>query len=867
MTMKRLLLYCIGLLMCLSGFAEEYGDDHTVCDSRYFIGTGTAKIRTAPSKQAGVIFEAEAGDTFYVRDNEVVTGDDGSQWLRLSGVEDRYVPYEVLTREDNPEYIKPLTDEERVFQTPKWLLVVITVVFLLYSFLFVWWRRHHLFDNFAGKVQPNGMKKILFYNREPYLCCLEIILWIALAFVATFATIILVGGLIFGMGWAANILAKVLVWAFIILGFGGGIVLGLYLFSDKELWVKTLTTIGSVALFYLAINALDWREAFYEFGESAVEWGQGVFKVFNIFQVGLSIVSVYWRIALLIALLPLAVLLICAAAFILFNSILVWSEKLKMKRFGVKHPCPECSQPSEPAIYYSRGIPLPDGVELRPGQWGVFHIEHPVTKEQLPTRFSDGKDLLERACPHCGHKINAMVGAEKHVAFAGISGSGKSALMYRLMGRLRDMKVGTEAVSRMTDATGAADKEFNSLYETTIKDGKTMSSMPRQTLQRRHKSLQILVNNPKHDLPYRVFFNDLAGEMFTASGNRVENAPFFRNTQVIVFMLDPMTMKTTDLTLSPDMVSWYKSRGMDPAVGGNKVSVGEAVDRMMNMLREAYNRVTKEIHLIVNLAKPDEGYLGNRPRTNSSLRSFVQQDLDLANQVARWDNGFKSVTFTAASALEDASKSSADALLSDILDKLDISFKGVKEEALRKNREEYEKKLAERIAESGTIRKGAKAPAIRAAVIAIAAVLVTSIALITVDLTRKTRNYKETEAKVDKVFKSNGYEDAARAIDQALRTKKFTGRQTARLTKQRDDYRHERANQIESLMSMLGVNFAVHEDGVSNVETSAKYKVMDSLRSINEALEELEALDPDNTEVQAFRKTFEEILKKYKIKI
>ena len=120
---------------------------------------------------------------------------------------------------------------------------------------------------------------------------------------------------------------------------------------------------------------------------------------------------------------------------------------------------------------------------------------------------------------------------------------------------------------------------------------------------------------------------------------------------------------------------------------------------------------------------------------------------------------------------------------------------------------------------------------------------------------------------MEKVFKSNGYEDAARVIDQALRTKKFTGRQKARLTKQRDDYRHERANQIESLMSMLGVNFAVHEDGVSNVETSAKYKVMDSLRSINEALEELEALDPDNTDVQAFRKTFDEILKKYKIKL
>ena len=133
--MKRFIICLLGVLVSWFAFSEEYGLDHTLCDSRYFIGTGEAAIRTAPSNQAGELFVAEAGDVFYVDSNEIVVGDDGSQWLKISGVDSGYVPYTVLTREDNPEYVKPLSAEDYVFQTPKWLLILITVVFLLYSFL------------------------------------------------------------------------------------------------------------------------------------------------------------------------------------------------------------------------------------------------------------------------------------------------------------------------------------------------------------------------------------------------------------------------------------------------------------------------------------------------------------------------------------------------------------------------------------------------------------------------------------------------------------------------------------------------------------------------------------------------------------
>lgn len=865
--MKRGIAIALGALLSITLNAAEYGDDHTKCDSRYFIATGTATIREAPDKHAHVLFTGDAGDIFYVDSNEIVMGADGSQWLRISGAEERYIPYEVLSRENNPEYVAPLTAEDRVFQTPRWLLIVLASLFALYAALFLWLRRHHLFDNFTGKTQSNGMKKIIFYNPEPYLCCLEIILWIAVAFLAAFITIMLLGGLAFGMGWATNILAKILIWALIVVGYGGGVILAGMVFTDKEFWIKLLCGGGAVLLFVLASHALDWRESFYAFGENAAELGGQVFEVFNIFQIGLAIISVFWKYALVAALIPIVVLGICAIGFIAFNSILVASEKLNMKRYGIAHPCPDCHQPSEPAIYYSGSYPLPRDVELRPGPWGVFHIVHPVTGEKMPTRFSDGKDFLPRQCPHCGGMINAKIGTEKHVAFAGITRSGKTALMYRLMGCIRDMKIGDETISRMTDTAGSDIKDFDKVYAA-IQGGGKMTRMPEKTQQRRHKSLQILVNNPKHEHPYRLFFNDVAGEVFTLRANRAENAPFLKDVQAIVFMIDPKEIKTSNLDLSPRMIQWYRSQGIDPETVTNLTAVDEAVDRLMNMLKDSYHRNIKDIHLIVNLAKPDEGYLGDCPRNHASLRSFVADDLGLGSQIARWENSFKSVRFYAVSALEDAKTSCADALLSDIFNKLDISFKGVSEEALRKSWEAYDKQRQERETAAIQARPGGmKAPAIVAAVIAIVVVLAALTTYISIDLSHKSANYRATTEKVNRVFKDKGYDGAVLVANRALGELRFTSRQRGKLEDLRDGLMHEKKNKIEALTSTLSVNFAMPKDGISNVETSAKYKAKENLINIQNMLDELETLDSENEDLVAYRKEFDKLLKKYKIKL
>ena len=868
--MRRFISIIVFLTVTLLCQATEYGDNHTVFASRFFLATGQTDVKNAPSKKAATVFTAYAGDVFFVETPDVVVADDGSKWVRVSGGQ-YFVPFEVLTKEDNPEYIAPKEAEAIVFETPAWLLTLLAVTFVLYSALFVILGRKKLFRNFLGKVGSNGMRKILFYNKEPYLCCLKVALYIAAAFVATFLTFIIIGSVVLGVSWLTKIIVYALIWILIVGGGIGGIILAGMVFDGSKSGAARLGFLFlGAALVLLAVFAVDWREMFYAFGDKAVSWGQKVFNAFSIFKIGTTIIGLYWKYAVLFALIPILALMVCALGFITFNGILANSELIKMKRYGAKHKCPHCGKPSEPAIYYSHEYPLPDGIELRPGKWGIYHIEHPVTHEQMPTRFKDGKDMLRRECPHCHEMIDASIGAEKHIAFAGLSGSGKSALMYRLLGRIKDMKIGIEAIARDTDQTGFDDKQFISFYDS-IRDGKAMSSFPNQTRRGRHKSLQLIVSNPKRGLPYRLYFNDLAGEMFTAAGNRAQDAPFFRNTQILLFMLDPFTMKVSDLDLSDRMVQWYESKGININETLGKISITEAVDRLMNMLKEEYGRNTKDIHLIVNLAKSDEGYLKGISTSSSSLKSFVENDLGLKNQVVRWDQHFKSVEYVAVSAKESAAESGIDALVPDIFDKLDMSFKGVTEEALKEDRIEYEKLKAERDAEFNRSSKSGKSrvstPAILAAVISVAIVLILSISYFSVDISKKSKNYKETIKTVERVFDGTNYDDAARVIDKALKSKKLSGRQIKRLQNRRDNYLETRKNKIDELLSTLAVNFSENNGQESNLELSAKYKAVDNFREVKNMLDELLSIDPENEDGKMYQKKFDALVRKYKIRL
>ena len=100
--------------------------------------------------------------------------------------------------------------------------------------------------------------------------------------------------------------------------------------------------------------------------------------------------------------------------------------------------------------------------------------------------------------------------------------------------------------------------------------------------------------------------NDIAGEMFTTDSNDYQNAPFFKLTDVLIFALDPFTMKADDLDFSPEFASWYKKNVGDKKDSAGKVDLYEAFDALINTIKKY--RKPNGIKLMITYVKTDTGY-------------------------------------------------------------------------------------------------------------------------------------------------------------------------------------------------------------------------------------------------------------------
>lgn len=868
--MKRFLSTVLFLVACISAAATEYGVDRAACRDCYYVTSGVVTVRKSPKNSAGKAFTAYGGDVFYVDSEELFEDSSGAQWIRISG-DMGYVPLRGLTRQDNPNYVAPQGETPLTFTAPLWLKLALLAVFLLYCVLFFWLFRYRWgwIKPFFGIEDKNGMRKILFYNSEPYVDCLMLVVVFLFAFVSTFLLFIIIGGGTLGLAWVVRILADILIWVLIIGGILGGLWACGHAFSKDEVGgclAQLAWFSGGVFAVWLGIQATGWTHDVYDFGSRLVFYGDNVYEAFSVFEIAWILILKYWKYALLVAFIPIVVLGVCGLGFMLFNGALILAEKATMRAYNVKNPCPNCGKPSEPAIYYSQGSPLP--VKLMPGRYGVFFIDHPVTGEDMPTRMRHGKALLERECPHCHKMIKAEMGEEKHVAFAGLSGSGKTTLMFRLMARALDRRVGSEPVARFTDSTGPDDRRFKRFYEE-IKGGKRMERFPESTTRGRHKALQVLVSNTKSLMPYRMYFNDLAGEMFTADKNEVSDAPFLKNTDVVLFCLDPTTMKTSGLRLSQDLKDWFLSKGINPAENNGRVDINSAVDRLLNMIANYRGKEgARKIDLIVNFVKTDEGYLGKyRSSDQAHLRAFMEDAMGLGNVLVRLEQAFRKVSFFAVSAMEAAETSNVDSLLDSIFDGLGISFKGVKEEELRKNRMDSEKLMKEREdAAANAVKDGA--PAVLGALISAVVVLVLVVGWLIYDGRSKNSNYDRTVVAVERYLEEpNGYDNALNCIDAALSGKRLSSKQREQLNELRQDVVHGRQNYVDGLVTALDANVTAARGRMSNLEMCAKNQVLDPVRNFRTRLEELEAFDPGNADAARFRSELERLLNKYHISL
>lgn len=492
----------------------------------------------------------------------------------------------------------------------------------------------------------------------------------------------------------------------------------------------------------------------------------------------------------------------------------------------------------------------------------------------MPTLFLRGKDRLERQCASCDDIISANVGVEKHVAFAGVAKSGKSTLLYRVVAEMLRTKVGSESVCAFTDDLG--DDEITAKkFLKTIEDGQKMKEFPVKTTDERHKSLQLIVSNPKSLLPYRLYVNDVAGEVFRSKNSQnLETASFLKNTGVLVFVLDPFTVKSDELEYSERMKAWCEQNIPAGAKKQSQIDVKEALDTLSNMLLHMQGRKeSSNIDMMFTFVKTDTGYLsGVDLDDQEALKQFAIVDMGLGQVIHDLTHFFKNVTFHAVSAAESVDKSGVGAFVDGIFDRLGISFKKVTPQQLSQNKTkavlEGVRKEAEEIRYRKYVQKKPYYEYGLTIGVAVAFVLAIFGVWIGSDITRsiQEKNYQAVVTEVDALMKDPKAADKAiEVISNAIADMNLSENHLNSLAFKMNDVKTERMRYIDSMMSVLYSNIESLGGKLSNVEISARYGALDNLRDIKSKMDELFTMIPADAELLGYKAKFEKVLKKYKI--
>jgi len=646
-----LALFCA--IFTLPGQAKEFGDPDNARWAFRVDGPRKINVRMYQDKNSTLVRQIANNDVVYVSD--IVSDYDNHDWYVISGGEGWIYKPDAnastqLVPVDNPYFTGNSETASYTLQevenSHRWGRIVFIVLAIAFALFGIWKVIDYLkveyefdddFDWLRGRPSDVGMRKRFFFNWEPYQLILAITVALLLSLFAAIVTMLVIGGGVFVLLWIVKILTYILLWVGII----GGVLGALALWGGEAL--------GCLALI-IGIVCIVFKDDITGFADSCSDAGLSFLKEFNILAFAVDLIKQYWLQALIIVCIPLMLFLACAAIWLIFAGILIGFEALVTWRYNINHPCPHCHQSSEPAQYLSQGVELPEGVSLRPGMYGLFHITHPSTGEEMPTMLLNGRDELTRICPHCGHRINAKEGTEKHMVMVGGPESGKSTLSYRFIAELirqgYEPQFTDEQFSIMNSAT-----VISSIRKIAETDEITVDTLPQKTTEGQTGAMQVMLKRKLSPVGYRLFINDLAGERFSDLINAKftgYSLNFFRDANALVILIDPYTMAFP--RCSSDFVNdWINQNSkipndlkMDPirlkAALDNAVTAG-GIDR-------------RKLHVNFVLTKTDVGYIPSSVNQADpvALRTFICTQLGLAPLV-HWAEGMRSVNFFSVAAM------------------------------------------------------------------------------------------------------------------------------------------------------------------------------------------------------------------------
>lgn len=659
------LFFCLSFLGASNIFAasqsryhDAYGDikDSPKC---YIVKAQTLNARTSPSlykskrnntkRKDNVGFKLSQGDTVFVNALAQPTTVDGVLWLEFThNNTNYYIDITKLYGIDNPRLQKSINYENDyrpdgfigwLTMAAPWILLFFTVVAFVFSFFIITPDKESL----IGEARDDtGMRPMFMYSLRPYKFFAGLSTRALLAFASSILILLAIGGVIWGLLWVV----KLLLWVLIVVGWICLVIGIICLFASPGIGV-ILSVIGGIIVYK--------QDEIAAFGNSCVETGMEFFQALNMWDFAYNLIEEYWIYALVISLTPLVLFLIAAIIMMIIAWCLRGYEAFTTHRYNVKHPCPWCHEPSEPAEYYDEDsenglVALP--TNLRPGIYGLFHVTHPITGNKMPTLIANGRDALTRKC-HCGHFINFEAGTEKHIGFIGMPASGKTSLLCNVIGLM--MKEKTDM--HFTNTTDENISEIQNEVDFAKANGHLdYNHLPPKTGANWRASIQCILPRTNGGLPYHIYFNDVAGELFTAGGNDKNLLRFSQDVENIVFIIDPWTMKLNEQKVSDRVKKWLKTEEVELMREGANEEALNAFDSLVNALQSS-NRDFSKINLTFAFVKSDTGYLeGVNIIDEDALKLFMKEDFKLGNIIHAAETRFLSVSYIAVNVFQKEDK-------------------------------------------------------------------------------------------------------------------------------------------------------------------------------------------------------------------
>ncbi len=517
-----------------------------------------------------------------------------------------------------------------------WIFAALSLCVFGLSFFTPQWKS--ISKNINGNYNKNKMRRLLMFNQQPYILVLYIALVIIVSAVIGAILLFILGGACYVLLWGV----KILLWALLVIGaileFGGIIAL-VYCFFSSDEEIGCISFLAILLGGFIVVN----DETIIEWGNICVEAGFNFFLASNLWDYCIYVFSTYWVDYLIVASIPIGIGLIAAVLTFFCTFVFAFVEKVITWRYNIKHPCPFCHNPSEPAVYLSHHVELP--IRLRPSIYGLFHITHPETGEKMPTMLFNGRDKLSRKCPHCNRIISYKTGIEKHIAFVGLPESGKTCLTYRFVGNLMKSDY---RIKFTDDVNNEAQKIILD-----IKRGKEQELASKTSVNDIRRSLQILVPG-KAPLPYHFFINDVGGELFTTSGVESNYMQFFKDVDSVSFLIDPFTMDFSEYETSGDFANWYKTNILDKKQLSNTTKFSNVLHTVKTMV-DQFAHKTKDIHVNIILVKSDTGYIPKNVQEDEvKLKDMVINQMGMAAEVMDLENTYASLHYYAVSSLKNS---------------------------------------------------------------------------------------------------------------------------------------------------------------------------------------------------------------------